>query len=163
MCACSVAKLGPTLAPHWRTRLLCPWDFPGKKARVSCHFLPQVIKPESPVLAGVFFHHWAPLRRPKNTYFRITLPKGWWNWGSSNQPLRMSGWRLFPVVGGGEWGDVNSPALLNYHWPITNKNNLELVQVNVGYFPLRRRLVTLQKDIFFSFKTPLSFSMFVLT
>ena len=43
MCACSVAKLGPTLAPHWRTRLLCPWDFPGKKAGVGCHFLLQGI------------------------------------------------------------------------------------------------------------------------
>ena len=65
------------------------------------------IKPESPILAGGFFHHWAPLGKPKNIYFRITLPKGWWNWDSSNQPLRICGWWLSPVVGGGEWGDVN--------------------------------------------------------
>ena len=25
------------------TRLLCPWDFPGKNTRVGCHFLLQVI------------------------------------------------------------------------------------------------------------------------
>ena len=29
--------------PHelWPARLLCPWDFPGKNTRVSCHFLLQ--------------------------------------------------------------------------------------------------------------------------
>ena len=26
-------------------RLLCPWDFPGKSARVDCHFLLQGIFP----------------------------------------------------------------------------------------------------------------------
>ena len=46
------------------TRLLCPWDFPGKKTRVGYHFLLQGnlpnpgIKPTSlmpPALAGTFF------------------------------------------------------------------------------------------------------------
>ena len=27
------------------TRLLCPWDFPGKSIRVGCHFLLQGIFP----------------------------------------------------------------------------------------------------------------------
>ena len=27
----------------WSTRLLCPWDFPGKSTRVGCHFLLQGI------------------------------------------------------------------------------------------------------------------------
>ena len=38
------------------TRLLCPWDFPGKNTGVSCHFLPDPgIEPdESPALAGRF-------------------------------------------------------------------------------------------------------------
>ena len=27
------------------TRLLCPWDFPGKNTRVGCHFLLQGIFP----------------------------------------------------------------------------------------------------------------------
>ena len=27
------------------TRLLCPWDFPGRNIRVGCHFLPQGIFP----------------------------------------------------------------------------------------------------------------------
>ena len=26
----------------WPTRLLCPWDSPGKNTRVSCHFLLQM-------------------------------------------------------------------------------------------------------------------------
>ena len=29
----------PGLQP---TRLLCPWDSPGKKSRVGCHFLPHL-------------------------------------------------------------------------------------------------------------------------
>ena len=29
------------------TRLLCPWDYPGKKTGVGCHFLLQCMKVES--------------------------------------------------------------------------------------------------------------------
>ena len=29
----------------WPTRLLCPWDFPGKNPGVICHFLLQGIFP----------------------------------------------------------------------------------------------------------------------
>ena len=45
-------------------RLLCPWDFPGKNARVGCHFLLQGISLTQelnsyllhlPALAGKFF------------------------------------------------------------------------------------------------------------
>ena len=48
-CCCLVAKSCPThLWPRviWWTiarQLLCPWDFPGKNARVNCHFLVQGI------------------------------------------------------------------------------------------------------------------------
>ena len=40
-CCCLAAKLCLTLLqPHGLlpTRLLCPWDFPGKNTEVSCHF-----------------------------------------------------------------------------------------------------------------------------
>jgi len=35
------------LQPHGLqcTRLLCPWDFPGKNTGLDCHFLLQVIFP----------------------------------------------------------------------------------------------------------------------
>ena len=35
--------------PHKRqpTRLLCPWDSPGKKTGVGCHFLPQCMEVKS--------------------------------------------------------------------------------------------------------------------
>ena len=38
-------QLCPTAWPHRRqsTRLLCPWDFPGKNTGVGCHFLLHVI------------------------------------------------------------------------------------------------------------------------
>ena len=44
MCARSAHT---TLQPHepWPTRLLSPWDFPGKNAAVGCHFLLQGIFP----------------------------------------------------------------------------------------------------------------------
>ena len=60
----SVAKSCPTLLwPHGLvpTRLLRPWDFPGKNPGVHCHFLLQGIVPTqgsnlcSPALAGTFF------------------------------------------------------------------------------------------------------------
>ena len=37
--------LSDSLQPHrlQPTRLLCPWDFPGKNTRVGCHFLLQEI------------------------------------------------------------------------------------------------------------------------
>ena len=43
---CSVASGMPySLQPYGQqlTRLLCPWDFPGKNTRVGCHFLLQGI------------------------------------------------------------------------------------------------------------------------
>ena len=50
----SVRPFGP-----WPTRLLCPWDSPGKDTGVGCHFLPQRISDSgitqaSPALAGGF-------------------------------------------------------------------------------------------------------------
>ena len=61
------------------TKLLCPWDFPGKNAGVGCHvllqgiFLPLLQSPspgdsgielESPALAGRFFTT-EPPEKPK--------------------------------------------------------------------------------------------------
>ena len=48
ICCCLVAKLCQTLLrPHGLqpTRLLCPWDFPGKNTEVDSHFLLQGILP----------------------------------------------------------------------------------------------------------------------
>ena len=59
MLSCSVVS--DSLQPHGLqpTRLLCPWNFPGKNTGVGCHFLFQpVIEPwslASPELAGGFF------------------------------------------------------------------------------------------------------------
>ena len=45
VCVCLVVS--DSLQPHglWPTRLLCPWNFPGKNTRVGCHFLLQGIFP----------------------------------------------------------------------------------------------------------------------
>ena len=46
MCVCSEASVvsdSLRLYELWPTRLLCPWDFPGKKTGVGCHALLQGI------------------------------------------------------------------------------------------------------------------------
>ena len=46
VCACLVTQLCPTLCdPMEPTRLLCPWDFPGKNPEVGSHSLLQGIFP----------------------------------------------------------------------------------------------------------------------
>ena len=42
-CCCLVAKVCLTLRPHGLqpSKILCPWDFPGKNTGVGCHFLLQ--------------------------------------------------------------------------------------------------------------------------
>ena len=49
-CCCWVTSVvSDSVRPHrWQpTRLLCPWDSPGKNTRVGCHFLPQCMKVKS--------------------------------------------------------------------------------------------------------------------
>ena len=55
-----------SLQPHGLepTRLLCPWDFPGKDTGVGCHFLLQGIFPTQgyepgTCTSGRFFTNWA--------------------------------------------------------------------------------------------------------
>ena len=44
VCVCSVTQSYLTFCdPMEPTRLLCPWDFPGKNTGASCHFLLQAI------------------------------------------------------------------------------------------------------------------------
>ena len=56
MHAWSVASTMPDFPWHYGlkpTRLLCPWDSPGKNTGVGCHALPQGIKPSSPASSGL--------------------------------------------------------------------------------------------------------------
>ena len=41
LCVCACSVMSNSLWPHrlQPTRLLCPWDFPGKNTGVGCHFL----------------------------------------------------------------------------------------------------------------------------
>jgi len=48
-----VAKLCPTLATPWPTRLLCPRDSPGKNTGVGCLFVLQVIFPTQELKPGL--------------------------------------------------------------------------------------------------------------
>ena len=46
-CKWSCSVMSDSLRPHGLqpTRLLCPWDFPGKSTGVGCHFLLQGVFP----------------------------------------------------------------------------------------------------------------------
>ena len=49
-CCCQVTSVvSDSVRPHTRkpTRLLCPWDSPGKNTGVGCHFLLQCMKVKS--------------------------------------------------------------------------------------------------------------------
>ena len=54
------------------TRLLCPWDFPGKDTGVLCHFLLQGISRVS-CTTGRFFPDWATREALHTCYLNITL------------------------------------------------------------------------------------------
>ena len=59
VCVCSV--LSDSLQPHelQPTRLLCPWNFPGKNTGVGCHFLLQWIFPtQGSTLHLLSLLHW---------------------------------------------------------------------------------------------------------
>ena len=45
VCVCSVAVMSDSVCPYglWSSRILCPWDPPGKYTGVGCHFLFQGI------------------------------------------------------------------------------------------------------------------------
>ena len=70
----SVAQLCPTLWPDGLqpTRLLCPWDFPGKDTGMGCHFLLQGIFPIqglNPRLLCRFFTDWAAREALRNIMY----------------------------------------------------------------------------------------------
>ena len=48
-CCCVASVVSDSVQPHRRqpTRLLCPWDSPGKNTGVGCHFLLQCMKLKS--------------------------------------------------------------------------------------------------------------------
>ena len=80
----SFSVVSESLQPHGLelTRLLCPWDFPGKNTGVDCHFLLQdlpnpgieTVSLTSPTLAGEFFTT-VPPKKPKSTYNLTKLKK----------------------------------------------------------------------------------------
>ena len=48
-CCCIASVVSDSVRPHRRqpTRLLCPWDSPGKNTGMTCHFLLQCMKVKS--------------------------------------------------------------------------------------------------------------------
>ena len=75
---CVCARLCSTLHNSMEyvqpSRLLCPWNFPGKHPKVVCHFLPQGIFPTQESDLGLLSHlHWQsdslPLHHLGSPYF----------------------------------------------------------------------------------------------
>ena len=64
VCVCvyvSHSVLSDSMQPHglWPTRLLCPWDFPGRNTGVVCHFLLQGIFPIQGQNPGLLHCRWS--------------------------------------------------------------------------------------------------------
>ena len=71
-----IAQSCPTLCDPMDTRLLCPWDSPGKSTGVGCHFLLQgTSQPRDPTwvscIAGGFFTHWGKHSIQSNKSFKF--------------------------------------------------------------------------------------------
>ena len=98
-CCCLVTKLCLTLL--WPqglqpTRLLCPWDFPGKNIGMDCHFLRQRILIQVlnhvSCIAGRFFTAeppgkpiWILKKLNPPVIYKWPLFLSWWgNWGREN-------------------------------------------------------------------------------
>ena len=77
--------LCPTLWPHGLelSRLLCPWDSPGKNTGVGCHALLQEILPtQGPKQCLLCLPHWqagslppAPPGKPDNYYWACAITR----------------------------------------------------------------------------------------
>ena len=77
LCVLDTSVTSDSLWPHGlcSTRLLCPWDSPGKSTGVGCHVLLQEIFPtqgSNPVshIAGRFFTTWAAYRKLRHHSFK---------------------------------------------------------------------------------------------
>ena len=86
----SRVRLSVTL---WATRLLCPWDSPGKSTGVGCHALLQGILPaqglnshlfKSPALADRFFTTNTTREAPING-INALLKGGFWSFASHEE------------------------------------------------------------------------------
>ena len=71
--ACLVAKLCLTWRPHrlQPTKLLCPWDFPGRNTGVGCHFLLQKIFSDYVSLFCLVLFLWGCLAPSFEIYFFV--------------------------------------------------------------------------------------------
>ena len=82
-----------SVRPHRRqpTRLLRPWDSPGKNTGAGCHFLLQYISLGVPIKEIVFRNKWCELlfdflKRDFQTCKRkLSLSWSFWNWGGEKK------------------------------------------------------------------------------
>ena len=89
-------QMCPTVQPHrWPlTRLLCPWDSPGKNTGVGCHFLLQCMKVKSESEDAQS----EPPGKPMNTGVgSLSLLQGIFPTQKSNQALLCCRWILYQL------------------------------------------------------------------
>ena len=75
VCVCSVSQSCLTLQPHGQpTRLLYPWNFPGKNIGTGCHFLLQGIFPtQGSNLHFLHLLHWQASSLPAEPLGKASL------------------------------------------------------------------------------------------
>ena len=85
VCVNSVLSYSLRLYGLWPTRLLCPWNFPGKNTGVGCHFLLQEIEPASPVFffflhCRQILYHWTIGKAHNSKKYHILKLPFWLYW-----------------------------------------------------------------------------------
>ena len=70
--------MSDSVRPHRRqpTRLLCPWDSPGKNTGVGCHFLLQCMKVKSETRGSQKWDVKMGIKGPRTTFFLLSSPPG---------------------------------------------------------------------------------------
>ena len=141
----SRSVVSDSLQPHGllSTRLLCPWDFPGKNTRVGCHFLLQELFPTQGLNLGLphcrhtlyRLSHQGSIRKESQ---RKAMPKN----GQTNAQLHSShmlvmlkilqgtlqqyvNHELPDVQAGFRKGKGNRHQIVNIHWIIEKARDFQ--------------------------------------
>ena len=111
------------------TRLLCPWDSPGKNTGVGCHFLLQCMKVESEsevAQSCLTFHDPMDCSLPASSIYGI-FQATVLEWGAIAFSLDVISWlqKFFPLSLNTAWGYFSTKGPREpFNWSWQSKGNL---------------------------------------
>ena len=124
--SCSV--MSDSSRPHGLqpTRLLCPWDFPGKSTGVGCRCLLRKMTLLDPKMENSFLLYWIFLNANKNWYLVLVIKMVMWvnSWTKQkqNHRVRKQTWLLKRKCG----GRINEEFMINISMPLSHCSRVRL-------------------------------------